>query len=142
MGSWTLGNFIDDVQMHLPVRIGDFTDFACSKEHLVGAQRAIFGDDVLPPAALHQPIGYNGRASTVVVSGTPIVRPHGQFFDEGDAVGFGPSRQVDYELEVGCIIGKPSEFGEPVKMEDTDEHIFGFVLLNDWSGKHLWAFGW
>jgi fumarylacetoacetase len=128
---------IYQVQMHLPVTVGGFTDFSCSTEHLQNASEAMAGVRELPPAALHYPIGYGGRASSVVVSGTPITRPLGQYHapdKEGEVV-FGPSQAMDYELEMGAIVGRPSKLGEPIAIADADEHIFGVVLLNDWSGE-------
>src|SRR3569833_101640 len=130
---------VDQVRMHLPVDIRGFTDFSCSIQHVLNASEAATGQREMPPGALHFPIAYSGRASSVVVSGTSIRRPHGQFY-EGDKIVFGPSRMLDFELEVGCIIGKPSKLGERVAVQDADEHIFGLVLLNDWSGELL-AFG-
>lgn len=120
--------------MHLPVSIGDFTDFSCSKEHVLNAGEAIMGKRFLPPGFLHFPVGYTSRTSSIVVSGTPVVRPRGQFRKDG-AVVYGPSEQMDYELEVACVVGKPSKWGESVHVKDADEHIFGLVLLNDWSGE-------
>nr|XP_036583071.1 fumarylacetoacetate hydrolase [Colletotrichum truncatum]KAF6791967.1 fumarylacetoacetate hydrolase [Colletotrichum truncatum] len=130
---------IDDVQLHLPLRIGGFTDFSCSKEHLLNASEAVMGQKSMPPAAPYLPIGYGGRPSTIVVSGTAITRPLGQYRD-GDKVGFGPSRAVDYELEVACIIGKSTQMGDRVSVSDADEHIFGLVLLNDWSARDIQGF--
>jgi fumarylacetoacetase len=121
--------------MYLPVEVKGFTDFSCSREHMLNAGEAATGVRSMPPGGLHFPIGYTGRASTVVVSGTPIRRPYGQFYDSEKKVVFGPSRWMDFELEMACIIGKPSKFGERVAVGDADEHIFGFVLLNDWSGE-------
>lgn len=91
----------------------------------------------LPPAGPYYPIGYNGRASSVRVSGTPVTRPWGQYYKQGSAteVVFGPSQSFDFELEMAAIVGKPSKLGERVSIEDADEHIFGLVLLNDWSGE-------
>ena len=89
----------------------------------------------LPPGFLHFPIGYSGRTSSIVVSGTPIVRPKGQFRDTTGDVVYGASEQLDYELELACIVGKPSKWGTSVPIKDAEEHIFGLVLLNDWSGK-------
>ena len=103
---------------------------------MMNAAEASFGERSLPPAALHYPIGYGGRASSVVVSGTPVVRPHGQYPIEGEVV-FAPSKALDYELEMACVIGKPSKLGQPVPIQDADDHIFGVVLLNDWSGEYL-----
>jgi fumarylacetoacetase len=100
--------------MDLPVSIGDFTDFSCSKDHVISAGEAIMKKRPLPPGFLHFPIGYTSRASSTVVSGTPITRPKGQFRDanKGGEVVFAPTRELDYELEVACIIGKPSQLGK------------------------------
>jgi fumarylacetoacetase len=97
----------------------------------------VFKKRELPPGFEHFPIGYHGRSSTIVVSNTPIVRPRGQYRDlEGNVV-FGPTRRLDYELEVAAVIGKPSNLEEPVRINDADDHIFGLVLVNDWSGESL-----
>lgn len=88
----------------------------------------------VPPGFLHFPIGYTARTSSIVVSGTPVIRPRGQFRNTQGEVVYGPTEQMDYELEVACIVGKSSELGKPVEMTDADEHIFGLVLMNDWSG--------
>lgn len=91
---------------------------------------------MLPPASVHYPIGYGGRASSVRVSGTPVVRPYGVYQqDGGEGITFGPSQGLDFELEMAAVIGKPSKFGERVAVKDADDHIFGLVLLNDWSCK-------
>jgi fumarylacetoacetase len=96
----------------------------------------LFGrPDPLPPAWLHLPIGYHGRAGTIVPSGTPVVRPSGQA-GEGR---FGPSSRLDIELELGFVVGTPSRQGEPVPLEETLEHVFGAVLVNDWSARDLQA---
>ena len=116
--------------------IGDFTDFSCSKEHLLNGSEAISGVRRLPPSFLKFPISYTGRTSTIVVSGTPIRRPRGQFRLRDDVV-YGPTKELDYELEVGCIIGRPTAMGETVSLKDAEDHIFGLVLLNDWSGLYL-----
>lgn len=132
----------NDVQMHLPIAVADFTDFSCSKDHVLNAGEAIQGVRKLPPGFLHFPVGYSGRSSSIVISGTPIARPLGQFRDDQGNVVFDATRQLDFELEVACIIGKPSQFGVPVRIENAEEHIFGLVLLNDWSGKLLqWLIG-
>jgi fumarylacetoacetase len=127
---------ISEVTMHLPVDVRGFTDFSCSKEHCLNASQAIMKKRSLPPGFVHFPIGYTGRASSIVVSGTPIIRPKGQFRD-GEEVIYGPTKQLDYELEVGCIIGKQTELGETISAENADEHIFGLVLINDWSGENF-----
>jgi hypothetical protein len=121
------------VTMHLPVRTGDFTDFSASKDHCLNASEAIFGRRNLPGAFLNFPIAYAGRASSIVVSGTPIQRPRGQF-RSSEGVVFGPSRALDFELEFGAIIGKPISRNQRLNIADVEEHIFGFVLVNDWSG--------
>ncbi|KAH7166213.1 fumarylacetoacetase [Dactylonectria macrodidyma] len=128
-----------EVVMHLPVEVKGFTDFSCSSEHLLNAGEAVLGVRSFPPASLHLPIGYTGRSSSVIVSGTSITRPYGQYRD-GEEVGFGPSRAVDYELEMGAIIGKPSAFGDRVSVNDADKHIFGLVILNDWSARDIQGF--
>jgi fumarylacetoacetase len=121
--------------MHLPVSVGDFSDFSCSVDHALNAGEAVLGTRDLPPGFLHFPIGYGGRSSSIAVSGNEVIRPNGHFKANGEVI-FGPSRAVDFELEVACVIGRPST-GKPITAEEADEHIFGFVLLNDWSGKFL-----
>lgn len=91
----------------------------------------------LPPGFLHFPVGYTGRTSSIAVSGTPCIRPWGQFRDKNGDVVYGATQQLDYELEVACIIGKSIERGQRVNAENADDHIFGLVLLNDWSGEIL-----
>jgi fumarylacetoacetase len=128
---------ISDVIMHLPVTIGDFSDFSCSVDHALNAGEAVVGVRKLPPGFLHFPIGYGGRSSSIMVSGGDVLRPWGHFKQSGieAEVVFAPSRAVDFELEVACVVGKPSEPGRLVPASEAAEHIFGFVLLNDWSGK-------
>ncbi|GJC88188.1 fumarylacetoacetase [Colletotrichum liriopes] len=130
---------IDEAQLYLPVKVDGFTDFSCSKEHLLNASEAVMGKAFMPPAATYLPIGYSGRPSSIVVTGTRITRPYGQYRD-GEHIGFGPSRALDYELEVACIIGKPTQLGDRVSVADADEHIFGLVLLNDWSARDIQGF--
>jgi len=119
-------------------------DFSCSLHHVKNAGRIIINDARPPPAFFNLPIGYQGRASSIVVSGTDIHRPNGQYRDktasdilEGSLppVVYGPSRACDYEMEFAAVIGKPLGMNEGVKALDVDEYIFGFVLLNDWSGE-------
>ncbi|KAL2860753.1 fumarylacetoacetate hydrolase family protein [Aspergillus lucknowensis] len=132
---------ITAVTMHLPVSIGGFTDFSCSLNHVQNAGRAILNDPSPPPGFFHFPIGYGGRASTVAVSGTPIIRPNGHFYDRTSptpkTVIYGPSRALDYEMELGAVIGRPLEREKCVKAKDAEEHIFGFVILNDWSARDI-----
>jgi fumarylacetoacetase len=119
--------------MRMPVEVGDFSDFSCSVDHALNAGEAVIGVRQLPPGFLHFPIGYGGRSSSITVSGNEVPRPHGHFKSDGGVI-FGPSRAVDFELEFACVIGKPTN-RRPVTAEEAAEHIFGFVLLNDWSGK-------
>lgn len=127
--------------MHLPVLIGDFTDFSCSVNHALNAGEAVTGNRALPPGFLHFPIGYGGRSSSIVVSGGEILRPWGHFRQARGTNGaepevvYAPSRATDFELEVACVVGKPATPGRMVKAEEAGEHVFGFVLLNDWSGE-------
>jgi fumarylacetoacetase len=130
------GKRIENVTLHMPVAVGGFTDYSCSKEHGENASAAIFGKPVVAPSFPYYPIGYSGRPSSIVVSGTPIRRPCGVYKVDKE-IEYGASKQLDYELEMACIIGKPSKMGDHVALEDADEHIFGLVLLNDWSGKGL-----
>ena len=125
--------------MHMPVHVGDFTDFSCSKDHVVNAGEAVFGERKVPPGFSHFPLGYGGRSSSIVISNTPVQRPLGQFPSktEKGKVEFGACQDLDYELELACIIGKPVKMGQIVKAADADEHIFGVCLLNDWSGACL-----
>lgn len=124
------------VTYHLPVSVGDFSDFSCSMDHVLNAGEAVMGLRQLPPGFLHFPVGYGGRCSSIVPPQTPIQRPLGQYRSPVGVV-FGASRAVDFELELACVIGRPSRFGEPIDIKDTDEHIFGFLLLNDWSARDI-----
>ncbi|RAL13226.1 fumarylacetoacetate hydrolase family protein [Aspergillus homomorphus CBS 101889] len=132
---------ISEVQMHLPVSIPAYTDFCCSKQHNINAGRAILGHESLPPSFYHTPIAYNGRASTIVVSGTPVHRPRGHFVDRTltshKEVIYAPTRALDYELELGVVIGAPLPLGQGLNAKDADAHIFGLVLLNDWSARDI-----
>lgn len=128
-------------QLHLPITVAGYTDFYSSKEHArnVGA---LFRDPAnpLPPNWLEMPIGYNGRASSVVVSGTPVRRPNGQIKLPGqERPIFTPSRKLDIELEMGFIVGQNSTLGEPIACGDAEHYIFGLVLLNDWSARDIQA---
>jgi fumarylacetoacetase len=125
-----------DVELHLPFAVADYVDFYSSLHHAANVGRMFRPDaEPLPPNWRHLPIGYHGRAGTVVPSGTPIRRPHGQRA-EGD---FGPTRRLDVELELGFVIGTPSRLGEPVPIGEALDHVFGVVLLNDWSARDLQA---
>jgi fumarylacetoacetase len=127
------------VELRLPVRIPNFTDFYSSREHATNLGRMFRGpDNALMPNWLHLPVAYHGRASSIVVSGTEIRRPCGQSKKE-EAPGpvFGPSRMLDFELEVGFFIGRGNRLGEPIPIARAPEHIFGLVLVNDWSARDI-----
>jgi fumarylacetoacetase len=129
------------VRLHLPFTLAEFTDFYAGRQHAFNVG-SLFRDpaNALPPNWLHMPIGYNGRASTVVVSGTPIHRPAGQIKDPSDPMPrFGPCERLDFELELGAVVGTPSQMGVPVTVDEADEMIFGYVLLNDWSARDIQA---
>ncbi|ORY01432.1 fumarylacetoacetate hydrolase FahA [Clohesyomyces aquaticus] len=134
---------IGDVTLHLPVQIGDFTDFSASKDHVLNASEAVTGTRAYPPAFMKYPSVYAGRSSSIAVSPKPVVRPHGQFVEDytvpQKTIIFGPCRALDYELEVGAVIGKPVEGGQMLKAADADAHIFGLVLVNDWSARDVQA---
>ena len=128
-----------DARMHLPVEIRGFTDFYASREHATNVG-SMFRDpeNALLPNWLHVPIGYNGRASTVVVSGTPITRPLGQLKDpDADAPRLGPSAKLDFEVELGAIVGTGNPMGQPIGTAAAFDAIFGYVLLNDWSARDI-----
>ncbi|RVU21256.1 fumarylacetoacetase [Methylobacterium oryzihabitans] len=127
-------------RMHLPARIGDYTDFYAGLHHAVAVGRLFRPDAPLLPNYKHVPIGYHGRASSVVVSGEPVYRPHGQR-RPGDqpAPDFGPCRNLDYELELGIWIGPGNARGEPVAIAEAGSRIAGFCLLNDWSARDIQA---
>lgn len=129
-----------DALMRLPFRVADYVDFYASEHHVTNAGRIMRpGQDPLPPNWKHLPVGYHGRAGTVIVSGTPVVRPCGQWrTPDGDVV-FGPSQRLDFEAEVGFVIGAPSRPGRPVPLRDFPEHVFGVCLVNDWSARDLQA---
>jgi fumarylacetoacetase len=130
-----------DASMLLPLQIPGYTDFYSSKEHATNVGM-LFRDpkNALLPNWSEIPIGYNGRASSVVVSGTPIRRPNGQIkLPDQERPIFGACRKLDLELETGFIVGVPSRLGEPIPCEAAERHIFGMVLLNDWSARDLQA---
>ena len=133
---------LDEVQMTLPFAVADYVDFWASIHHAANSGR-IFrpGGEPLPPNWRHMPIGYHGRSATVVPGGTPVRRPRGQSRPDREAPPvFGPSAKLDVELELGFVVGTPSAMGEPVAVDRALEHVFGVVLLNDWSARDLQAF--
>jgi fumarylacetoacetase len=127
-----------EAQMLLPAAIGDFTDFYASVFHATNTGRALRPENPLLPNYKYVPVAYHGRASSLRVSGTPVKRPHGQRKPASEgAPSFGPTRNLDFELELGCYIGVGSELGEPVPVGAAAEHIFGYCLLNDWSARDI-----
>lgn len=130
---------ISDIEMVLPVEIGDYTDFYSSKEHATNVG-TMFRDpnNALLPNWLHIPVGYHGRASSIVVSGTDVRRPLGQTLPaDSDTPVFGPSRLLDFEMEMGFITRTANELGEHITTEDAEDYIFGMVLFNDWSARDI-----
>ena len=132
---------LTDVTLHLPFRITEYTDFYAGRQHAFNVGTMFRGpENALPPNWLHIPIGYNGRASSVVVSGTNFHRPNGQLkAPDADAPTFGPSRRLDIELEMGAVVGTGNPLGRPVTPAEADAMIFGYVLLNDWSARDIQA---
>ena len=128
----------DAVTMLLPAEIGDYTDFYSSREHATNVGTMFRGkDNALQPNWLHLPVGYHGRASSVVVSGTKVRRPCGQLKPDDGPPTFGPSRLLDFELEMGFFIGPGNPLGEPIPADRAAEHLFGLVLVNDWSARDI-----
>ena len=125
--------------LHLPFKVEGYTDFYASREHATNVGSMFRGpDNALMPNWLHLPVGYNGRASTVVVSGTDIHRPWGQIkTPDSEAPVFAPSRKLDFELEMGAVIGTSSNLGAQISVAEADRMVFGFVLLNDWSARDI-----
>ena len=124
-----------DLTMHLPVAIGDYVDFYSSEHHATNLGRILRpGSPPLLPNWRYLPVGYHGRAGTVVVSGTDVVRPHGLVTTDDGPPRYEPTRMLDIELEVGTIVGVGSDLGRPIPIDRAADHLFGMVLLNDWSG--------
>ncbi len=130
---------LSDVRLHMPFAVSEYTDFYASRHHAFNVGSMFRGPEyALPPNWLHIPVGYNGRASSVVVSGTPVTRPSGQIKGPDDAVPrFGKSERFDIELELGAIVGQPSS--GPISVAQAYDNIFGYVLLNDWSARDIQA---
>jgi fumarylacetoacetase len=128
----------DEAELLLPIRVADYVDFYSSLEHATNMGRMFRPErEPLLPNWRYLPVGYHGRSGTVVVSGTPVVRPCGQIKpDDGPPV-YAPTRMLDVELEVGFIVGVGSEAGEPIPIQRAWEHVFGVVLVNDWSGRDI-----
>jgi fumarylacetoacetase len=134
-------HLVADASMQLPIRVADYVDFYSSRHHAENLGAILRpGQPALTPNWLHMPIGYHGRAGTVVVTGTPVVRPAGQRRPSPDEPPvFGPSVRLDIEAEVGFVVGTPSALGAPVPVADALDHVFGVVLVNDWSARDIQA---
>jgi fumarylacetoacetase len=131
---------LSEARLGLAWEVGDYTDFYASREHAEAMGRLLRpGEDPLPPAWLHLPIGYHGRAGTVVVSGAPVPRPAGLLAGEGGAV-FGPTARLDVEVELGFVVGTTVPRGRSLTARDAARHVFGVVLVNDWSARDIQAF--
>lgn len=129
-----------EAELHMPLAVAEYTDFYAGMQHAKNMGAILRGSPDLPANWLHIPIGYNGRASSVVVSGTPIHRPNGQTkAPDAEMPSFGPTKRLDIELEMGAIVGTGSEFGQPITVDEADAMIFGYVLLNDWSARDIQA---
>jgi len=130
---------MSNAKLHLPITVAGYTDFYSSKEHATNVGVMFRGkDNALQPNWLHMPIGYNGRASTVVVGGTRVRRPRGQLKPPSvELPSFGPCKRLDFELEMGVVIGQPSPMGEMLSERQAEDMIFGFTLLNDWSARDI-----
>ncbi|KON68051.1 fumarylacetoacetase [Peribacillus butanolivorans] len=131
---------LKDVEMLLPAKIGDYTDFYASREHATNVGTMFRGKDhALMPNWTHLPIGYHGRSSSIVPSGTKVRRPSGQRKPKDADPVFGPSIQLDFELEMGWFIGPGNRPGEPIPVNQAEDHVFGLVLVNDWSARDIQA---
>ncbi len=142
-GSATQATFRDallpiaGVTMGLPCEIGDYTDFYTGIHHATTVGKLFRPDNPLLPNYKWVPIGYHGRASSIVVSGTPVRRPLGQTKGAAEIPQFGPSQRLDYELELGFLIGTGNSLGEPIAIEEAEQHLFGVALFNDWSARDI-----
>jgi fumarylacetoacetase len=129
-----------EIRLHVPCLVGDYTDFYVGIHHATNVGKQFRPDNPLLPNYKYVPIGYHGRASSVRASGEPVIRPSGQRkAPDADAPEYGPSRRLDYELELGIWIGEGNELGQPIPIGEAGEHIAGYCLLNDWSARDLQA---
>lgn len=134
----------DEVKMHMPMQIGDYTDFYAGKNHAFNLG-CILRDpkNALQPNYTHLPVGYHGRASSVVISGTPVIRPNGQVLEDPKAEVkkpvFKPCQRLDIEVELGAFLCKGNQMGQPIPISEAEDSIFGIVLLNDWSARDIQA---
>jgi fumarylacetoacetase len=128
----------EEAELLLPAAIGDYTDFYASIFHATSVGRMFRPESPLLPNYKHVPIAYHGRSSSIVVSGTPVRRPHGQWKEpEAELPTFGPSKRLDCELEVGFFLGPGNELGQPIALEEAEDRIFGFSIVNDWSARDI-----
>ncbi|EFW99954.1 fumarylacetoacetate hydrolase family protein [Grosmannia clavigera kw1407] len=131
---------LSHVETHLPLKVGDYTDFYVGKNHAYNVGVLFRGsDNALQPNYSHLPVGYHGRASSIIVSGTPLRRPWGQILDASKAPIHQPSRRLDIELELGAFVCRSNALGSPVPITEAEKYIFGYVLLNDWSARDIQA---
>ena len=130
---------LDTVTLELPAAIANYTDFYASIAHATNVGRLFRPDNPLLPNYKYVPIAYHGRASSVVVSGTPVRRPAGQVKGSDGVPRFGPSHRLDYEAEIGCLCARGNALGEPIPIEKAEDHLFGLCLVNDWSARDIQA---
>ncbi|MCB0644964.1 MAG: fumarylacetoacetase [Phaeodactylibacter sp.] len=137
--AWHFLHDVDKVEMLMPIKVGDYTDFYSSREHATNVGTMFRGaDNALMPNWLHLPVGYHGRASSIVVSGTPIHRPKGQSRPNPEEPPvYGPTRLLDFELEMAFVIGQSTKMGQQVSTAEAEDYIFGMVLFNDWSARDI-----
>ncbi len=130
---------MDRAELLLPVQVGDYTDFYSSLEHATNVGTMFRGkDNALMPNWKWLPVGYHGRASSIVVSGTPVRRPRGQYLPQGEEKpAFGPSRLLDFELEMAFVVCRENPLGQPIAVDEAEDYIFGLVLFNDWSARDI-----
>jgi fumarylacetoacetase len=129
---------MDSAQLHVPARIGDYSDFYASIDHATNVGSMFRPDNPLLPNYKYVPIGYHGRASSIVASGSAIPRPSGQTRrDQAAPPVFGPSGRLDYEVEIGAFIGPGNDLGSSIAIETAEEHLFGLCLVNDWSARDI-----
>lgn len=127
-----------EAELFVPAQIGDYSDFYASVHHASNVGSMFRPDNPLLPNYKWVPIGYHGRASSIVVSGTPVRRPHGQLKPpDAESPVFAPTRAMDYEMEMGCFVGPGNELGDPVPIDRAEEHLFGLSLVNDWSARDI-----
>lgn len=126
-----------EATMHVPAQIGDYTDFYASIAHATNVGQMLRPDNPLLPNYKWIPIGYHGRASSIVPSGTPINRPSGQTREGDKPPTVGPTKRLDYELEIGVLVGKGNALGHPIEIDEAEQHVFGLCLVNDWSARDV-----